>query len=387
MPGARGRAASGGFARAGLAGAAPTFTVAENGTVLRGEGSFSLASPFLALVGIPYLSASLKTEAVIAAGGNAGSNLEVSLMLDTTGSMSGQKIEDLKLAAKDLIDIAVWADQSQYTSKIALAPFSSRVNVGAYIDRVSDVQTKRTFSGTELTGITCVTERTGPEAFTDAQPVGANTLSAYRGDQGIAAKENQSNYNGDGSCTNSGTVVPEIMPLTSNSVALKAHIDALPAAGSTAGALGTAWAWYLLSPTWTGIWLGDSMPAPYSDITTLGPKGQPKLQKVAVLMTDGIYNTTLATNYGDASAEAQTISANAVSLCTNMKAAGIKIYTVGFQLEGNQLAIDTLTACASSEATDSAGQSSYFFSAANGAELRGAFRQIALKLSTLRLRS
>ena len=186
---------------------------------------FAFASPFLALVGIPYLSASLTTEAVIAAGGNAGSNLEVSLMLDTTGSMSGQKIEDLKLAAKDLIDIAVWADQSQYTSKIALAPFSSRVNVGAYIDKISDVQTKRTFSGTELTGITCVTERTGPEAFTDAQPVGANTLSAYRGDQGIAARENQSNYNGDGSCTNSGTVVPAIMPLTSNSVALKARIE------------------------------------------------------------------------------------------------------------------------------------------------------------------
>ena len=90
---------------------------------------------------------------------------------------------------------------------------------------------------------------------------------------------------------------------------------------------------------------------------------------------------------GPPEAFAAYIKSETVKWAKVIKAAGIKIYTVGFQLEGNQLAIDTLTACASSEATDSAGQSSYFFSAANGAELRGAFRQIALKLSTLRLRS
>ena len=64
-------------------------------------------------------------------------------MLDTTGSMSGQKILDLKAAAKDLVDIVVWDDQSQYTSKIAIAPFSAHVNVGGYLDRVTDVQAQR----------------------------------------------------------------------------------------------------------------------------------------------------------------------------------------------------------------------------------------------------
>ena len=40
------------------------------------------------------------------------------------------KIDALKPAAKDLVDIVIWNDQSQYTSRIALAPFAEAVNVG-----------------------------------------------------------------------------------------------------------------------------------------------------------------------------------------------------------------------------------------------------------------
>lgn len=374
-----------------LIGNDPVFSVIENGTVLRAQANLSMRTPFLSMLGIDSLPANIMTEAAIAAGGNAGTNLEISLMLDMTGSMAGQKIADLKLAAKDLIDIVVWSDQSQYTSKVALAPFSARVNVGSYLDKVSDVQATRNFSGTSLKGITCVTERTGADEFTDEKPVSLATVSAFRGDKGNAARGNQNNYSSTGLCRtwSNGAWVeyPEIMPLSSDKTALKNRIDSLPAVGSTAGSLGTAWAWYLLSPKWNGIWQGENMPAPYSDITTLGPKGQPKLRKVAVLMSDGIYNTKGGTNYGDGSTEAQTISANAVTLCNNMKAAGIKVYTIGFQLGGNQLATDTLKACASRDADDPADSPSYFFSASSGSELRGAFRQIALQLATLRLRS
>jgi hypothetical protein len=180
--------------------------------------------------------------------------------------------------------------------------------------------------------------------------------------------------------------MPKIMPLTSNKDALKARVEELPAAGSTAGVLGTAWAWYMLSPRWSAIWQGNNLPAPYSDITTLGTKGQPKLQKVAVLMTDGIYNTYGGHNYGDGSAESVTISNKAVTLCNNMKAAGIKVYTIGFQLGGDQLATNTLKSCASRTDDDPVDSPSFFYSADSGEELRGAFRQIALQLSTLRIR-
>ena len=61
-----------------------------------------------------------------------GSNVEIALMLDVTGSMCDPctKIDAVKSAAKDLIDIVVWADQSQYYSRVALAPFAEAVNAG-----------------------------------------------------------------------------------------------------------------------------------------------------------------------------------------------------------------------------------------------------------------
>ncbi len=55
----------------------------------------------------------------------------------------------------------------------------------------------------------------------------------------------------------------------------------------------------------------------------------------------------------------------------------IEIYTVGFQLGGNQTAINTLSYCA----TDSA----HFYNSSTGDALKAAFRDIALKISTLYL--
>ncbi len=359
-----------------IGGDAPAFALVTNSTVLRGTISLAVATPFLKLVGFPQMQATLVTEAEIASGGEGGSNLEISLMLDTTGSMSGQKIEDLKAAAKDLVDIVVWDDQSAASSRVALAPFAPRVNVGTFMTDVSGMGA--TWSGKTLKS--CVTERTGAHALTDEAP-GANAwLNAYDGTR----NSNNSNYSGSGSCTSPSE---QIVPLTTDKALLKDRIDAFTADGTTAGALGTAWAWYLISPKWSSIWPTDSKAGSYSDLTTLGPKGIPKLQKIAVLMTDGIYNTTGGSSYGDTSSQATTISNTAVSLCTAMKAAGVKVYTVGFQLGGSQLAIDTLRNCASTAPEDPQGTSSYFFNAASGDELKAAFRQIALQLTTLRLRS
>ena len=84
-----------------------------------------------------------------------------------------------------------------------------------------------------------------------------------------------------------------IMPLTKDRTALKARIDKLDTGGSTAGHLGTAWAYYLLSPNWNTVFANvssTSAAGPYSDLTVTNSKGMPKLRKIAVLMTDGDYN-------------------------------------------------------------------------------------------------
>ena len=101
------------------------------GSEIVGTTTSSVKSSFLNLMGIKTLPVNISTKAVLAAGGNGGSHIEISMMLDTTGSMGGSKMEDLKAAAKDLVEIVVWQDQSKYSSRVALAPFSEFANVGA----------------------------------------------------------------------------------------------------------------------------------------------------------------------------------------------------------------------------------------------------------------
>lgn len=59
-----------------------------------------------------------------------GVNLEVALVLDTTGSMSGQRITDLRNSAGDLVDILLATPQVPYYTKIGLVTYANGVNVG-----------------------------------------------------------------------------------------------------------------------------------------------------------------------------------------------------------------------------------------------------------------
>ena len=69
----------------------------------------------------------------------------------------------------------------------------------------------------------------------------------------------------------------EVTPLSSDKQALLAKVAGLTTGGGTAGHLGTAWAWYMLSPKWSSIWSDDSRPGSYSDLTTIGENGKPLL--------------------------------------------------------------------------------------------------------------
>jgi len=397
------------------------FEAINAATTFTAKGSAYIQTPFLSIVGIDRLpvlkiSDATQAEATIAQGGNSGSSVEIGLMLDTTGSMLGQKIVDLKAAANDLVDIVVWNDQSSYSSRVGIAPFASTVNVGDYFQAVTNqnpnlvTHTVTTQTGTTYTYSypqscyksngrvkdSCSGE---PQYITGSEPVYTTTTIV---DNPAKAKcvvertgtyENSETAPGSGAWLNSyydamkaqgvnnpSTTCPEasvFVPLTSDKTKLKATIDGLVAANSTAGAVGTAWAWYLISPEWGNIFTGASKPDSYSKMSELGPSGQPRLRKIAILMTDGAYNTYQARQYGDTSTEADAVRARAVQLCTNMKAKGITVYTVGFQLGTDAKAIATLNSCA----TDP----SYFYSAANGDALKAAFRDIALKISALRI--
>ena len=120
----------------------------------------------------------------------------------------------------------------------------------------------------------------------------------------------------------------------------------------------------------------SAQPGPYADLAPTNANGKPKLRKIAVLMTDGDYNTFLT----DKNATPQNVSNNAKAICTNMKAQGIEIFTVGFELDQlpagkKAMAIDTLQSCG----TDI----DHFYNSLDAVQLKTAFRDIALKLSEL----
>ena len=62
----------------------------------------------------------------------ASRNVEVAMVLDTTGSMgSGTRISDLRAAAMELVDIVVQAQQTPFYSRVALAPYDWAVKLDA----------------------------------------------------------------------------------------------------------------------------------------------------------------------------------------------------------------------------------------------------------------
>ena len=72
--------------------------------------------------------------------------------------------------------------------------------------------------------------------------------------------------------------VNSVQPLSTDKTMLKRRVDKLVTSGSTAGHLGTAWAWYLLSPKWGYLFPAASAPGPYSDLTVMNTHNQPKLR-------------------------------------------------------------------------------------------------------------
>jgi Flp pilus assembly protein TadG len=353
------------------------FAVSSDGMSLTASGTAYIKTPFLQLAGIaklPLISTGQQpiAQAQLAVGGNGGQSLEVAMMLDITGSMAGQKLTDLQTSATDLINILVWADQSQYTSKVSIVPFtedillpSSALNAA----RGASLPTSEKISGTTYYLSDCVVERTGTQKYTDAVPkTGQYVMGHY------TTTSTGSGKNKKGVCV----VQSPVLPLTSDKTSLLAAVNGLTAGGGTAGHLGTAWAWYTLSPNWASLWPSANQPAAY---------GTSNLQKIAILMTDGDYNTQYNSsgigvdqNYVGSCPDAANgcSGAQASSQCAAMKAAGITIYTVGFTIPSSDTtAINLLTQCASDP--------SKFYSAADGTQLQQAFRDIAIKLSSLYL--
>jgi len=206
----------------------------------------------------------------------------------------------------------------------------------------------------------CVTERTGAQAYTDAAPSGARVGRNYP--------------DINGNCLGS-----TIQPLSTSISGIKANIGALAVSGPTPGQTRIAWGWYMVSPNFGSLW-PSSAGAAYNTAETL---------KAVIIMTDGEFNApycdgVIARGYNASSAASNNCDPNngdpyaqSRALCDAMKAQGIMVYTVGFQINAGGASESLLAYCATT--------SSGFYNAGSGAELSEAFNAIGRDITQLRI--
>ena len=255
--------------------------------------------------------------------------VELTMMLDVTGSMGSQgKLAALKTAAKNAINILMPASSINSKVRIALVPYSASVNIGRTLARRASNNPRNK----------CATERYANQ-FNDVSY--ATTKVEGRGSYCPAQK---------------------VMPLSTNASQLKSTINSFTARGATAGHLGVAWSYYTLSPNWNRAWPSSPTPASYRDT---------KVQKIALLMTDGEFNTIYTRGWNS--------SRHALSTCADMKRNGILVYSVAFKAPASAQA--TLRSCATPDTSDT----TYYYSASSASALTDAFAEIAGDIRRLRL--
>lgn len=158
----------------------------------------------------------------------------------------------------------------------------------------------------------------------------------------------------------------EITPLTSDKARLASEIVGLNASGNTYLPAGLIWGWRTLSAE-----------LPYAEGVSDAIAVQDNISKHLILMTDGVNVTSK--NVGEAKhtgwnpAEGNRITRE---LCTNIKDAGITVYTVAFQV-GDAGTQALLRECATAPANA--------FDADNAQELAASFEKIAAKVAAIHL--
>ena len=174
-----------------------------------------------------------------------------------------------------------------------------------------------------------------------------------------------------------------LLPLSTAKTTIKAKISEMKAEGATGVGEGAMWGWRALSP-------GE----PFAEGRAYNTEEN---QKILILMTDGvntyypqstflkswysIYGYVSEGHLGTTSTSSSTLTAKmderTLAACNNIKAAGITIYTVAFEMAGEDAGLGLLQSCASDE--------DKYFAPNSNSELISAFKAIGKDISELRI--
>ncbi|MCS4089671.1 pilus assembly protein [Rhizobium sp. BK176] len=319
------------------------------------------------------------------------SGLELALVLDNTGSMSGTGLTALKSAANTLVSTLYGDKAVAENLYVGVVPFSQTVNVGkSHTDWLkSGALSALDWGPTSWAG--CVEAQDVKEDdISDAVPSAKPITPYYWADDSYndwitVSKNGKKTYDSNLGDTNGPNAYcpAEVTRLTPEKAKVVSAISAMKAVGNTHINFGAVWGWRMLSPKWRGLWGGDmatyKLPLDYNT---------PKMNKAAVIMTDGenTMSSSVYTAYGNlsdkklgtsnASSAVTELNNRLAKVCTDMKNAGIIIYTIAFN--GPDTATQNLMrGCAS--------QNAYYFNSPTSAALQSAFKEIGNSLSNLRV--
>lgn len=402
----------------------PSINVDANGEEIALSATAHIPATFMRVLGFETIS--VRSEVVVR---RSNRGMELVLVMDNTGSMSGAKITAMKAAATDLVNILYGDRQTMPNFWIGLVPYAATVNVGNTRTGwlLADNPATLYAQGGSWKG--CVEARNPPyeEAEAEALPAVAkwrrfywasNKDKIYKNSKGkVYPPDNPwpsivetTAAGNDARGPNLGCP-PPITPLqASKQTALTAISNMGPwSRGGTMGNLGLAWGWRVLSPNWRGMWGGATPATLPMDYHT------PLMDKVIVMLTDGVnewydypgyapgcagIDNCPSTNQNSAnipqdadytaygrlsegrvgstnnSTATGIINSRMTTLCTALKQKGVIIYTIVLQVN-NAATQQLYENCAS--------KPEYYFLSPTAADLSAIFRQIATQLSNLRL--
>ena len=382
---------------------AATYTSSGTSTLVI-TGSASMPTNFMKVVGFPTLSFNLSSTIVL--GGTT--KLQVALVLDNTGSMTEtdstgtSKISALTTASHNLLSMLQANAKSPGDIQVAIIPFANFVKVNPALFKTmawiswglqsgsggggdggsgsgsgsnsgsgsSGGSGSNSGSGSNNSG-----SGSGCNGGDGGSGGGGGSGSGGSGSGGGSADPcNPSNSTWTGCFTDRNqpydvqstaptanvlnTYFPavncslaQLTPLSSNWTALNSTIDTMVAAGTTNQPIGLVWGWHALTT-------GDPLNAPAP------PSGT---KQILILLTDGL-NTQNRWTTNQAS-----IDAREQLVCTNIKAAGITIYTV-LVMSGNS---SVLQSCATDPTK--------YFALSSANQIVSTFQSIGVNLTNLRI--
>ena len=358
-----------------------------NARTIRVLAEYEMPTSFMQLFGINVLNVEAEAEAI-----QSRTNVEIAMVLDISGSMSGEKLAALQEAATQFVD-DVSDDGNSTAVSINLVPYGGGVNVGSVFEEYAAFK-----------------NATNVDPSKAQYDIGNGVQDArFRFTNGGTCLElEEDDFRGDLIPSHSRGQIPLLKRFfgypwcpdekskaifnSNDFEAIKERINEFTLSDGTGTDYAAAWGLNSLSPEWRGELGGDfpNRPADYDDPETL---------KVAIVMTDGGITAQFRqedpsvvdiTSGGDVNNAQRiynrgqsfhlvgqgTASAHFNEACETFRNNNVVVFTIGFQLDEATDADDLLRNCASIPSNHLAVES---------LNIGEAFQAIRSSLSTLRI--